>query len=292
MNSVAAERPTADLVRENAELREEVRVARRASDITAQLVAEQFARIEEILLKFEEKAQAEQKLGRELAKKLREAETREGELAGEGESNPPLLVSGRADAAAREAASEMAAYLTANPEVPRYDAAYTAAMHRDWHPFRVIAFADGITGVKKAIIDWYIAGSRAGAICPPSVLGVGIGGTADISTHLAKEAAALRLIGSHHPEPQIAELEEDLASAINQLGIGPMGSGGATSVLAVNVEYSLTHLAGIARRAPYFSCLSKKSKQKKTPQCLHPMIGCPHCTLFLTCGLWRFPHAR
>jgi len=112
--------------------------------------------------------------------------------------------------------------------------------------YRVIAFADGITGVKKANIDWYIAGSRAGAICPPSVLGVGIGGTADISTHLAKEAAALRLVGSHHPEPQIAELEKDLASAINQLGIGPMGAGGDTSVLAVNVEYSLTHLAGIA----------------------------------------------
>lgn len=112
--------------------------------------------------------------------------------------------------------------------------------------YRVIAFADGITGVKKAIIDWYIAGSRAGAICPPSVLGVGIGGTADICTHLAKEAAALRLVGSHHPEPQIAELEKDLKSAINELGIGPMGSGGATSVLAVNVEYSLTHLAGIA----------------------------------------------
>ena len=75
---------------------------------------------------------------------------------------------------------------------------------------------------------------------------MGIGGTADICTHLAKEAAALRLVGSHHPEPQIAELEEDLKSAINNLGIGPMGSGGTTSVLAVNVEYSLTHLAGIA----------------------------------------------
>ncbi|MFH1418395.1 MAG: histidine kinase dimerization/phospho-acceptor domain-containing protein, partial [Planctomycetota bacterium] len=85
MNSVAVERPVADLARENTELREEVRVARRASDITAQLVAEQFSRIEEILLKLEEKAQAEQQLGRELAEKLREAETREGELARERE---------------------------------------------------------------------------------------------------------------------------------------------------------------------------------------------------------------
>lgn len=112
--------------------------------------------------------------------------------------------------------------------------------------YRVIAFADGIAGIKKAIIDWYIAAARAGAICPPSVLGVGIGGTADIATHLAKEAATLRLIGSRHPEPMIAELEGQLTTAINKLGIGPMGSGGNVSVFTVNVEYSLTHLAGIA----------------------------------------------
>jgi len=112
--------------------------------------------------------------------------------------------------------------------------------------YRVVAFADGITGIKKSVVDWYIAAARAGAICPPAILGVGIGGTADIATHLAKEAAALRLIGSHHPETEIAEIEKDLTVAINKLGIGPMGSGGATSVFAVNVEYSLTHLAGIA----------------------------------------------
>lgn len=112
--------------------------------------------------------------------------------------------------------------------------------------YRMVAFADGLTGIKKSIIDWYIAAARAGAICPPSILGVGIGGTADIANHLAKEAAVLRLIDSHHPEPIIAKIEDDLFEAINKLGIGPMGSGGTTSVFAVNVEYSLTHLAGIA----------------------------------------------
>jgi tartrate/fumarate subfamily iron-sulfur-dependent hydro-lyase alpha chain len=112
--------------------------------------------------------------------------------------------------------------------------------------YRVVAFADGLAGIKKSIVDWYIAAARAGAICPPSILGVGIGGTADIATSLAKEAAVLRLIGSHHSEPTMAKLEEDLTTALNMLGIGPMGSGGITSVFAVNVEYSLTHLAGIA----------------------------------------------
>lgn len=112
--------------------------------------------------------------------------------------------------------------------------------------YRVVAFADGLTGIKKSIIDWYIAGARAGAICPPSILGIGIGGTADVCMHLAKEAASLRVVGSRHPEKRIADLEQELYEAINELGIGAMGSGGKTSAFAVNIEYSLTHLAGIA----------------------------------------------
>jgi len=112
--------------------------------------------------------------------------------------------------------------------------------------YQVLAFADGLQGIEKFIIDCYIAAARAGAICPPAVLGIGIGGTSDIATKLAKEAATLRLIGSRHPEPEIAKIEEDLQHAIEMLEIGAMGSGGATSVFAVNVEYAFTHLAGIA----------------------------------------------
>lgn len=112
--------------------------------------------------------------------------------------------------------------------------------------YQVVAFADGLIGIKKFIVDCYIAASRAGAICPPSVLGVGIGGTADICAKLAKEAAALRLVGTHHPEPEIARLEDELFEALNTLKIGAMGSGGETSVFGVNVEYAHTHIAGIA----------------------------------------------
>ncbi|MGD8450368.1 MAG: ATP-binding protein [Phycisphaerae bacterium] len=74
-------RTISDLLRENEELRGEVRVARRASDITAQLVVQQFVKIEEILARLEQKARAEQELGRQLAEKLRESEERETELA-------------------------------------------------------------------------------------------------------------------------------------------------------------------------------------------------------------------
>jgi L(+)-tartrate dehydratase alpha subunit len=111
---------------------------------------------------------------------------------------------------------------------------------------KVIAFADRIAGIEKFIVDCYIASTRAGAICPPSVLGVGIGGTANVAANLAKEAACLRTIGSAHPEPMIHKIEEELYKALNSLGIGAMGAGGDVSVFAVNVEYAFTHIAGIA----------------------------------------------
>lgn len=111
---------------------------------------------------------------------------------------------------------------------------------------RIVAFADGIAGIEKFVIDSFVASARAGAVCPPSVLGIGIGGTANVAANLAKEAACLRTVGSKHPDPMFAKIEEDLYKALNSLGIGILGSGGDTSVLAVNVEYAYTHIAGIA----------------------------------------------
>ena len=111
---------------------------------------------------------------------------------------------------------------------------------------RIVAFADGIKGIKKFVVDSFVASARAGAVCPPSVLGIGIGGTANVAANLAKEAACLRTVGSRHPDPLFAEIEKDLYDALNSLGIGILGAGGDTSVLAVNVEYAYTHIAGIA----------------------------------------------
>ena len=110
---------------------------------------------------------------------------------------------------------------------------------------RVVAFADGLQGIRKFVVDSFVEATRSGGICPPSILGIGIGGTANISASLAKEAACLRLIGSHHPEPAFRQLEEELYEALNSLGVGIMGIGGSTSVLAVHVEYAYTHIAGI-----------------------------------------------
>ena len=111
---------------------------------------------------------------------------------------------------------------------------------------RIVAYADGIKGIEKFVVDSFVASARAGAVCPPSVLGIGIGGTANVAANLAKEAACLRTVGSKHPDPMFAKIEEDLYNALNSLGIGILGAGGDTSVLAVNVEYAYTHIAGIA----------------------------------------------
>ena len=111
---------------------------------------------------------------------------------------------------------------------------------------RIVAFADGVAGIEKFVIDSFVASARAGAVCPPSVLGIGIGGTANVAANLAKEAACLRTVGSKHPDPMFRKIEEDLYRALNSLGVGILGAGGDTSVLAVNVEYAYTHIAGIA----------------------------------------------
>lgn len=126
---------------------------------------------------------------------------------------------------------------------------------------RVVAFSDGIKGIKKFVVDSFVEATRSGGICPPNIIGIGIGGTANIAANLAKEAACLRTIGSHHPELEFRKIEEDLHRALNSLKVGILSIGGDTSVLAVNIEYAYTHIAGIcvdissncmvARRASY-----------------------------------------
>jgi len=99
--------------------------------------------------------------------------------------------------------------------------------------------ADGVAAVKKFVVDTVLqSGSNP---CPPGIIGVGIGGTADLVTKLAKEAIA-RPVGSHNHDPFFAKMEDELYEAINSLGIGPMGLGGAVSTLAVHIEWAHTHI--------------------------------------------------
>lgn len=99
---------------------------------------------------------------------------------------------------------------------------------------------EGIKGLKKFVVDAVI---RAGAKpCPPNILGIGIGGGADISIKLAKKAL-LRPLNEPNPDPEIAELEKEIFEAVNMTGIGPMGLGGKTTALGVHIDYAYRHPA-------------------------------------------------
>ncbi len=99
--------------------------------------------------------------------------------------------------------------------------------------------AHGIGALKKFVLDTVF---ESGAMpCPPGVIGVGIGGTADLVMKLAKEAI-VRPVGQRHHDPQIAAMEEELENAINETGIGPQGLGGDVSTLAVHIESAYTHI--------------------------------------------------
>lgn len=142
--------------------------------------------------------------------------------------------------------------------------------------YRMVAYADGITGIRKFVLDSYSEAAMAGANCPPAILGVGIGGTADISAKLAKEASTLRLIGSSHPEAEISDTENRLEQAINSLGIGPMGQGGNVSVFSVHVEYSYTHLAGIAVSISSNCWISRRATTRITEDGTFEVLHCPN----------------
>jgi len=109
---------------------------------------------------------------------------------------------------------------------------------------------EGINGLKKFVIETVIkAGSQP---CPPTILGVAMGGGADIAMKLAKKAL-LRPLDQPNPNPEIAKLEKELYEAANMTGIGPMGLGGKTTVLGVHVEYAFRHPASFPA-AVAFNC--------------------------------------
>lgn len=102
--------------------------------------------------------------------------------------------------------------------------------------------SDGIEGIKKFIIDTV---SEAGPNpCPPTIIGIGIGGTMEKCCEMAKKAL-FRDLGKHNLDDDIAKLEKDILKEINDLGIGPQGFGGSTTSLGVNIETYPTHIAGL-----------------------------------------------
>lgn len=99
--------------------------------------------------------------------------------------------------------------------------------------------AEGVDAIKTFVIDCVL--DAGGKTCPPTIVGVGVGGTADLCVHLSK-VAATRPLGSHCEDPEGAKLEQELSQVVNQLGVGPQGLGGDSTSFAVHVETAATHI--------------------------------------------------
>jgi fumarate hydratase subunit alpha/L(+)-tartrate dehydratase alpha subunit len=99
--------------------------------------------------------------------------------------------------------------------------------------------AEGVDAIKTFVVDCVL--EAGGKTCPPTIVGVGVGGTADLCMHLAK-IAATRPLGSKCEDPEGAKLETALTGAVNALGVGPQGLGGDSTAFAVHVETAATHI--------------------------------------------------
>jgi fumarate hydratase subunit alpha/L(+)-tartrate dehydratase alpha subunit len=99
--------------------------------------------------------------------------------------------------------------------------------------------AEGVAAVKAFVVDCVL--DAGGKTCPPTIVGVGVGGTADLCVHLAK-VAATRPLGTQCEDPEGAKLETELTAAVNKLGVGPQGLGGDSTAFAVHVETAATHI--------------------------------------------------
>jgi len=99
--------------------------------------------------------------------------------------------------------------------------------------------AEGVDAIKRFVIDCVL--DAGGKTCPPTIVGVGVGGTADLCVHLAKRAAT-RPLGTPCADSEGAALERELSQAVNMLGVGPQGLGGDSTAFAVHVEVAATHI--------------------------------------------------
>ena len=99
--------------------------------------------------------------------------------------------------------------------------------------------AEGIDAIKTFVVDCVL--EAGGKTCPPTIVGVGIGGTSDLCVALAKRAAT-RALGTQCEDAEGAKLERELSEAVNMLGVGPQGLGGDSTSFAVHVELAATHI--------------------------------------------------
>ncbi len=123
--------------------------------------------------------------------------------------------------------------------------------------YRMLFPGDGIDGIKRFFLDTLISFGKRGLACQPAIVGIGLGGSKDTCMVLGKQAACLRTVGEQNPDPKIAELEQELKTIGNSVGMGAMGYLGSSMVTDCHIEIGYTHTGGMPMSVHMF-CLSSR----------------------------------
>lgn len=123
--------------------------------------------------------------------------------------------------------------------------------------YRMLFPADGVDGIKRFYLDTLVAFGKRGLACQPAIVGIGLGGSKDTCSVLGKQAACLRVVGSRHPDPRIAALEDELRELGNSIGMGAMGFIGNSMVVDCHIEVGYCHTGGMPMSVHMF-CLSSR----------------------------------
>jgi L(+)-tartrate dehydratase alpha subunit len=123
--------------------------------------------------------------------------------------------------------------------------------------YRMLFPGDGIDGIKKFYLDTLIGFGKRGLACQPAIMGIGLGGSKDVSMTLGKQAACLRVVGDDNPDPKIAELEREFKELGNSIGMGAMGFVGKSMVVDCHIEVGYCHTGGMPMSVHAF-CLSSR----------------------------------
>ncbi|MCK0167341.1 fumarate hydratase [Jannaschia sp. S6380] len=123
--------------------------------------------------------------------------------------------------------------------------------------YRMLFPSDGIQGIKRFYLDSLVAFGKRGLACQPAIIGIGLGGSKDISMVLGKQAACLRVVGDRNTDPRIAELELELKELGNSIGMGAMGFVGKSMVIDAHIEVGYCHTGGLPMSVHAF-CLSSR----------------------------------
>ena len=149
--------------------------------------------------------------------------------------------------------------------------------------YRMLFPGDGIAGIKRFYLDTLVAFGKRGLACQPAIMGIGLGGSKDVSMTLGKQAACLRTVGDRNPDEKIAALEEEFIELGNSIGMGAMGFVGKSMVVDCHIEVGYCHTGGMPISVHAF-CLSSRRATAR--------IGADGRVEYRTDPQWFTPYMR